>query len=162
MATGMPEPHQPFLQPTLLPRPAQPCEGFACPAADDVPRWLCIPCSSIYCDVCWERQGPHKPGKLALDRIHEKIDKDVYDRLKEVFDPQPHDVSPIERASTLWLGAKDASRLDQCCHESVRYDELLAETSEVDVAECFPLLVSFLGQTGILSDQICYRYPLTQ
>lgn len=152
MATGMPEwPRQGYRSPLI-------CEGISCPATPDVPHWLCIPCSSTYCDVCWDRQGPHKPGKIALDpRLHEKTNKGVFDRLQAVFDPPASHELLEDRAATLWLGVKPSPSVDQSiyesCFETRRFSELQTQTSDPQIPGRARFLVSFLGQAGI--------YPIT-
>lgn len=147
MATGMPE------RPRLDGRSLLLCEGISCPATSDVPRWLCIPCSSTYCDICWDRQGPHKPGKIALDpRRHEKTDKGIYDRLQIVLDPHASKTSPEDRAATLWFGMRLSQHADQTFHDSCfetrRFSELKTQISNIQIPGRAPFLVSFLGQAG--------------
>ncbi|KAL8792167.1 MAG: hypothetical protein Q9195_005263 [Heterodermia aff. obscurata] len=64
------------------------CEGFDCPSTDEAPKSLCLSCRSTACDFGWDQQGPHRPGKVGLDGLpHEKTGKQVYDRLKVIFEP---------------------------------------------------------------------------
>lgn len=147
MATGLPE------RPRQSGRPLLVCEGILCPATPGVPRWLCIPCSSTYCDICWDRQGPHKPGKISLDpRLHEKTNKGVYDRLRIVLDSPGSSKSSDNRAATLWFGMKPPQQADQFVHESCfetrRFNELRGQTSNTENPERARFLVSFLGQAG--------------
>lgn len=125
----------------------QPCEGFSCPAGDNVPRWLCVPCSSTYCDICWERQGPHRPGKVSLDsRLHEKTNGDVYHRFKGVFDSTLIQALPD---TALWLAAKSGTQLDQCCQQTSRYSETITLASNGrPLRECTLSFISFVGQAG--------------
>ena len=73
----------------LRPTPApSDCEGYECKSNSGAAKSLCLSCGSTYCDACWDRQGPHRPGKVGIDGLpHEKTDKQIYDRLRVIFEP---------------------------------------------------------------------------
>lgn len=140
----------------LLPmtaRPPAPCEGAECTAKAETARWLCVICDCTYCDLCWDKQGPHRQGKLGHDGLpHEKTSEDLHLRLKSIFEP-PEKHSELlklhlEDEDTLWFGVdKDANGK---CHftETGRYSTLMTMTKQPTATERYPLLVSFVGQTG--------------
>jgi hypothetical protein len=129
------------------------CEGYDCKSGDEAIRWLCLNCDSTYCDVCWERQGPHRPGKVGFDRLpHEKTNKQIYDRLKVIFEP-PEDAEElsqlhIEDEDTTWFGVEKDSSGKPIFHDYGRYPGLMAETKQPNAGVRYPQLISFVGQTG--------------
>ncbi|KAL9624998.1 MAG: hypothetical protein Q9160_000727 [Pyrenula sp. 1 TL-2023] len=130
------------------------CEGYECIAGDDVPRFLCLSCGSTYCDVCWERQGPHRPGKVGLvDHLpHEKTERNIYERLVPILEPSDNANEltqlHIEDQDTTWFGVqKDENGLPDLLDHG-RYAALMAETKQPSTGPRYPQLVSFVGQTG--------------
>lgn len=130
------------------------CEGYDCPAGKEVPRFLCLSCGSTYCDVCWERQGPHRPGKVGLvDHLpHEKTERDIYERLVPILEPSD-DVSElmrlhVEDQDTTWFGVEKDETGEPNFLDHGRYNALMAETKQPNTGPRYPQLVSFVGQTG--------------
>ena len=91
------------------------CEGYGCTSASSILKSLCLNCSSIYCEPCWDKQGPHQPGKAGPDGLpHERTDKEIYERLKRILDP-PENVVELSRLhqedeSTTWFGIEKKSQ----------------------------------------------------
>lgn len=132
------------------------CEGFDCPNDVDVSKSLCLSCDSTYCDICWERQGPHQPGKTGVDGLpHEKTDKNIYERLKAILDP-PEDVAELSRLHqadeiTTWFGIEKDQSGKPIFQDYGRYATLMADTRQPNASIRYPQLVSFVGQTGTMN-----------
>jgi hypothetical protein len=137
------------------------CEGFDCTIDVEVTRSLCLSCGSTYCETCWERQGPHQPGKVGVDGLpHEKTDKNIYERLKAILDP-PEDVLELSRLhredeSTTWFGIEKDHSGQPIFQDYGRYAALMADTKQPNANMRYPQLVSFVGQTGMRS----FLYPV--
>lgn len=132
------------------------CEAAGCASLPDTPLWLCINCSSLYCDLCWDTQGPHKRGKVGEDgRPHERTEKEVYARLRPIFHP-PENESALQKLhqddeEALWFGVETEE--NKCVlTDSGRYAALMAATKQPTGSDRYPLLISFIGQTGMCSE----------
>ena len=131
------------------------CEDDTCATPITAPTFLCASCGSTYCDACWDRQGPHKPGKVGLDGLrHEKVQKGIYDRLKAILDP-PEDQEELHRLhmedeNTAWFGVEKDSNGKPFFQDYGRYAGMMAETKPPNSGLRYPQLVSFVGQTGNL------------
>ena len=135
------------------------CEGFDCQSDKEAPRSLCLSCGSTYCDVCWDRQGPHKPGKVGQDGLpHEKTDKEIYDRLKVIFEPPEgrEELSRLHIADedTTWFAVEKDTSGQPIFQDYGRYSVILSETKQPNSGIRYPQLVSFVGQTGESSFQV--------
>jgi hypothetical protein len=136
-----------------IPPDAVKCEGFGCTSDVQVYSSLCLSCGSTYCEICWERQGPHQPGKVGLDGLpHEKTDMDTYARLKAILDP-PEDISVLSRLhqedeTTTWFGIEKDQNNHPIFQDYGRYAALMADTKQPNAGVRYPQLVSFIGQTG--------------
>jgi hypothetical protein len=70
--------------------------------------WNCSYCDMNFCDTCWARQGPHKPGKTGPDGLpHEKGDPNIVKRLKNILSP-PTDIGEqqqlhVDDEDTTWV-----------------------------------------------------------
>ena len=143
---------------SMLGRPTHPtiileCEGNECKSGLDVARSLCLSCGSIYCEFCWEKQGPHRPGKVGQDGLpHEKTDKQIYERLKAILEPpeDPEELSRlhVEDGDTAWFGVEKDATGQPIFYDYGRYAALMAETKQPNANVRYPQLVSFVGQTG--------------
>ena len=138
------------------PRPATApaeCEGHECQSDLNSDRSLCLSCGSTYCNICWDRQGPHRPGKVGLDGLpHEKTDQQVYDRLKSILEP-PENKEELSRLhmedeDTTWFAIEKDVSGQPMFHDYGRYAALMAETKQPNCGLRYPQLVSFVGQTG--------------
>lgn len=129
------------------------CEGFDCKSGREASRSLCLSCDSTYCEVCWDRQGPHKKGKVGVDGLpHEKTDKQIYHRLKVILEP-PEDKYQLNRLhiedeDTTWFAVEKDPSGQPMFHDYGRYPALMAETKQPNSGVRYPQLVSFVGQTG--------------
>ena len=130
-----------------------PCEGHRCASAASVPTSLCLNCSSTYCESCWDKQGPHQPGKAGPDGLpHEKTDKGIYERLKRILDP-PESVFELsllhqEDESTCWFGIEKDPNETPIFHDHGRFASVMADTKQPNTGMRYPQLVSFVGETG--------------
>ena len=115
--------------------------------------FFCVNCISVYCEACWERQGPHQRGKVGIDGLeHEKTDKGVFERLKLILDP-PDDAYELSRLhredeSTTWFGIEKNQSRQPIFQDYGRYAALMADTKQPNASPRYPQLVSFVGQTG--------------
>ncbi|KAI8626808.1 hypothetical protein F5Y19DRAFT_466119 [Xylariaceae sp. FL1651] len=117
-----------------------------------VRTWKCVQCDDFFCDECWPKERPHRPGKVGIDgRPHEKVDEEVISRLKLTF-TQPTKEEQERRhefdINTTWFGvAKEANQ--PFLHHSNRLVDIMQEhPTPYHPADRFPHLVSFVGQTG--------------
>ena len=131
------------------------CEGFSCSSGVEVSRLLCLSCGpSVYCESCWEKQGPHQAGKVGQDGLpHERTDRSIYERLKVILDP-PEDASELSRLhqedeSTTWFGIEKDQHGQPIFQDHGRYAALMADTKQPNSGLRYPQLVSFVGQTGM-------------
>ena len=114
---------------------------------------MCLNCNCTYCDVCWDKQGPHRPGKVGIDGLpHEKTEKPIYDRLIAIFEP-PEDTEELSRLhledeDTTWFGIEKDAGGQPIFQDYGRYPALMAETKQPNGGVRYPQLVSFVGQTG--------------
>ncbi|EKJ74391.1 hypothetical protein FPSE_05462 [Fusarium pseudograminearum CS3096] len=113
--------------------------------------WKCVQCDDFFCNDCWPKERPHRPGKVGIDgREHEKVDEDIVYRLQQIFG-QPTAEEQHRRhtndINTTWFGV--TKEYDQpYLHYSNRLVDILRESQVGAFAERFPQLVSFVGQTG--------------
>lgn len=118
-----------------------------------MPRFICLNRSSIYCEICWDKQGPHRPGKSGPDGLpREKTDKDIYERLKSILDPC-ESVSELcrlhqEDESTTWFGIEKDADGPPFLEDYGRFAALMADTKQPNAGMRYPQLVSFVGETG--------------
>ncbi len=134
------------------PAPSE-CEGYECKSNSEAAKSLCLSCGSTYCHACWDRQGPHRPGKVGIDGLpHEKTDKQIYDRLKVIFEPPEgkEELSRlhIEDEDTTWFAVEKDTSGQPIFQDYGRYSVLMTETKQPNAGVRYPQLVSFVGQTG--------------
>jgi hypothetical protein len=142
---------------TLLPHTppgAQLCDG-GCQQITRV--YLCVQCDGAFCNECWARQFPHKPGKIGADGLpHEKTDLEVVERLRDTLDrpdrtPEEQQKLHKNDEDTTWFGiARDEANMP-IFQDYGRYAAILAEPQEIRRRSRYPQLVSFIGQTGMVA-----------
>ena len=90
------------------PEKGRKCEDERCTSPSSNVHY-CVDCDSSYCEGCWGKQAPHKPGKVGRDGIeHERTIYELYEVYKAILFPpssqdrlrQLHD----EDISSLWFG----------------------------------------------------------
>ncbi|RGP77832.1 hypothetical protein FLONG3_4008 [Fusarium longipes] len=127
--------------------PPMPC----CVCNGPYKAWKCVQCDDFFCNDCWPKERPHRPGKVGIDgREHEKVDEDIVHRLQQIFG-QPTAEEQHRRhtndINTTWFGV--TKEHDQpYLHYSNRLVDILRESQMGAFTERFPQLVSFVGQTG--------------
>jgi len=129
----------------------EPCEECC---KNETPNYFCIDCGSTFCEDCWPAVRAHAPGKVNRDGIpHEKSNKIMVERLKEIFTPssdpewrrQLHETD----AGTTWFGVtRNLVTGSATLHDYGRYSTIMRDSSTGDYSERWPQLVSFVGQTG--------------
>ncbi|KAF4967420.1 hypothetical protein FSARC_5033 [Fusarium sarcochroum] len=113
--------------------------------------WNCVYCDDSFCDECWLKERPHRPGKVGIDgRPHEKVDEEVVRRLKKIFnEPTVEEQYGRHRndIDTTWFGAyKEKGQL--FLNSTNRLADILCESQKGAPTDRFPQLVSFVGQAG--------------
>jgi hypothetical protein len=131
-------------------RKREPCEDCGTTTS---PTSFCVDCGSNYCDDCWMKAPPHKLGKVNRDGLpHEKINKEVATRLKEIFTPtsDPNTQRQLHQADrdTTWFGVCRGSSGRPELQDHGRYSRLVRDSWTRKYRERWPQLVSFVGQTG--------------
>jgi hypothetical protein len=113
----------------------------------------CVDCDSSYCNNCWKEAKPHKRGKVNRDGMpHEKINKQVKERLEKIFtptsDPNTQRRLHQEDRETTWFGVCRGVMGHPELQDHGRYTRLIRESWTSQHLERWPQLVSFVGQTG--------------
>jgi hypothetical protein len=112
----------------------QPCDG-GCLGIKRVFQY--VQCDGAFCDECWAKQFPHRPGKIGADGLpHEKTDPEVVGRLRDTLDIQ--DRTPEEQQKlhkndedTTWFGiARDEADMP-VFQDYGRYAAILAEPQHI-------------------------------
>ncbi|KAI0868821.1 hypothetical protein GGS24DRAFT_494248 [Hypoxylon argillaceum] len=122
-------------------------------ASMDIAEPLEWDCTCCYCDECWPKPAPHRPGKRVAAK-HEKVDLALYIRLRDTFNPPSdgkiQDKLHRDDEETTWFAVKrDSSSKPEILYDSGRYASLVANGSTAGSHLVrFPALVSFIGQTG--------------
>jgi hypothetical protein len=131
---------------------AQVCDG-GCLRVTRV--YQCVQCDGAFCNECWDKQFPHRPGKVGADGLpHEKTDMEVVERLRETLDTQdrtPEEQQKLhkEDEDTTWFGiARDDANMP-IFQDYGRFAAILAEPQIIRRKNRYPQLVSFIGQTGM-------------
>ncbi|KAH8665171.1 hypothetical protein BGZ60DRAFT_379045 [Tricladium varicosporioides] len=114
----------------------------------------CVQCDGAFCDECWAKQFPHRPGKLGADGLpHEKTDPEVVERLRDTLDnpdrtPEEQEKLHKNDEDTTWFGiGRDEANMP-IFQDYGRYAAILAEPQDINRRNRYPQLVSFIGQTG--------------
>ncbi|PSN59126.1 hypothetical protein BS50DRAFT_594903 [Corynespora cassiicola Philippines] len=129
--------------------PQKACEDCE---SDGMPIWNCSNCGMNFCDACWTKQAPHKPGRKGPDGLpHEKADPAIVKRLKNIFTPPVDHAGQqtlhMEDEDTTWFGTarEDGKPVLQ---DYGRYPAIMADSNTGDFNYRYPQLVSFIGKTG--------------
>ena len=143
------------------------CEGSTCTSATSTPKSLCLNCSSTYCEECWDKQGPHQPGKLGPDGLaHERTDVEIYERLRRILHP-PDNIFELSRLhqedeSTTWFGMEKDSNGVPVFQDHGRFAAIMADTKQPNSGVRYPQLVSFVGETGEHCLSLCVQWSRAQ
>lgn len=135
--------------------------GDTCDACDQIMYGLsyCSSCACTFCDRCWDRQAPHKPGRVGSNGFpHEKTDKGLVMKIQAALDPgytaeirQQLHWGDMDSA---WLGVSRGTDGKPVLEDYGRYAALIASIAEsagqppTPPTELFPGLATFIGQTG--------------
>jgi hypothetical protein len=117
------------------------------------PIWNCSYCDTDFCDSCWGKQGPHRPGKKGPDGLpHEKANPDVVRRLKDILTPptshSEQQLLHIADEDTTWFGLTKDKDNQSMFEDYGRYSTIMADSNNGEHRSRYPQLVSFIGQTG--------------
>jgi energy-coupling factor transporter ATP-binding protein EcfA2 len=115
--------------------------------------WNCANCGMNFCEVCWDRQAPHKPGRKGPDGLpHEKADPAIVERLKSILTPPKEQTEQqmlhVEDEDTTWFGMARNHLNQPIFQDYGRYPAMMADCNSGEYSLRFPQLVSFIGQTG--------------
>ena len=130
------------------------CEEDSCSRDPRVPVWFCTDCDCTYCDSCWAKQVPHRPGKVGLSGFaHQKINHKTYERLKRASEG-PKDRSEAARlhykdAHTTWFGVRIDADGKAVYQDHGRFSALMTGIKQVANEDKYPRIVSFIGATGM-------------
>jgi len=113
---------------------------------------FCSTCKDYYCEACWPLQPLHRPGRTTAS-THDKVERDLYLRLWNTFNPDPRrqDALHRENEETIWFAVRreaNAANQQKILLDSGRYASLVANGSEGRHLVRYPSVVSFVGQTG--------------
>lgn len=130
-------------------------QSKTCEACEEsfVRTWNCSYCDMNFCDLCWGRQGPHKPGRTGPDGLpHEKGDPNIVKRLKNILtpptDPGEQQSLHIDDEDTTWFGIGRNNNDNPIFQDYGRYATIMADSNTGVHKLRYPQLVSFIGQTG--------------
>lgn len=120
---------------------------------DKPPIWNCSYCDMNFCDQCWGKQGPHKPGRTGPDGLpHEKANPAIVKRLKDILTPpkehSEQQLLHVEDEDTTWFGLARDNQNRPLFQDYGRYSAIMADSNSGDYKFRYPQLVSFIGQTG--------------
>lgn len=126
------------------------CENCECIG---IPTWHCSYCGMTFCDPCWVKQAPHKPGRTGPDGLpHEKADLRIVKRLKDILTPsadtQEQQSLHLEDKDTTWFGIARDSNKQPIFQDYGRYATIIANSTTGEFKVRYPQLISFIGQTG--------------
>ena len=128
------------------------CEGLECKSINSE-VFRCVSCDSMYCQLCWGNQGPHRPGKIDSKGLpHEQTVERIYQLLRPIYHPAEEEKEirqlHIEDQQTAWFGVEKNKSGNPLFQDHGRYAALMSETKQPSATTRFPQLVSFVGQTG--------------
>ncbi|KAF2462499.1 uncharacterized protein BDR25DRAFT_397579 [Lindgomyces ingoldianus] len=141
------------LQPTALSPPEEPSRICECCDTAEGCIWNCSYCDMNFCDLCWGRQGPHKPGRTGPDGLpHEKADPNIVKRLKNILTP-PTDTFEqqslhLDDEDTTWFGIARDNNNQSVFQDYGRYATIMIDSTTGAHKLRYPQLISFIGQTG--------------
>jgi hypothetical protein len=132
-------------------------------------------CDGNFCVECWERNFAHKKGRRAPGAVpHERSDHVVAKKIKSALESKPTEAEQEQLhkkdEDTGWFGILREEGELPLFQDYGRYASLMASTTTRSVWNSplqshpgaaqrdtrFPSLVSFVGQTGIVSSKSYY------
>ncbi|KAI5805973.1 hypothetical protein EDC01DRAFT_609926 [Geopyxis carbonaria] len=129
-------------------------------ATCDVPNstlhlYWCSVCELLFCDLCWDKETPHRKGiQSGIRRArkpHEKTKWALADLILNILEPTLDEEvirQQIEaNADTKWFCVDEEITGEACFHDLGRFSQL-SGNSDMSPADQFPCLVSFFGETG--------------
>ncbi len=124
-----------------------------CCEESKTPIWNCSYCGMDFCNECWGKQAPHKPGRTGPDGLpHEKANPSIVKRLKDILTPPPErseqQALHIEDEDTTWFGLARDAQNRPIFRDYGRYSTIMADSNTGEFKSRYPQLVSFIGQTG--------------
>lgn len=118
--------------------------------------FYCYPCKTTYCDICWDRQRPHKQARPQPSGgiPHEKTDPAVAKKIEETLEADRNDEQQallhVADEDTSWFGAGKDDQDTPIFQDYGRFANLMAERTARNRPRKprYPGLVSFVGETG--------------
>lgn len=134
----------------------KPCEGNLCHGKGH-PTFFCLNCDSHFCDICWVLERAHRPEKRGPDGLaHEKTNSLVVERYQNILEPPSDSIhqQALHRRDedTTWFGIGRNADGAATFEDYERYATLMNDSSSFDHPERYPQLVSFIGQTGMITE----------
>jgi hypothetical protein len=114
----------------------------------------CSACSSSFCDECWPKQIPYKPGKKTLDgRSHEKENKTMIERMHAILQPSHNPETlrllHLEDQDNRWFSVVRLSAVGKSqFYDFSRYGKLMADSRPLSRATRYLKLISFVRDTN--------------
>lgn len=138
--------------PNFPPSPRKPCEADSCDGKGQ-PTFFCPQCDCNFCEDCWYKERPHRPGKVGADGLkHEQTDLLVVDTYRSILEPSSdrRDQEALHRSDegTTWFGVGQDKNGASRFNDYNRFTTLMAESLSAECPVRYPRLVSFIGQTG--------------
>lgn len=116
--------------------------------------WCCEKCECNSCDPCWPGQAAHRGSRGGS---HVKTNPLLIARYKNILESTPDRAQQAQLhqddEETKWFGIIKQSDGTVTFEDYKRYTTLMSEGSNEnnDHTPRYPRLVSFIGQTGLLS-----------
>ncbi|KAI0888475.1 uncharacterized protein GGS22DRAFT_198203 [Annulohypoxylon maeteangense] len=130
---------------------SSPCQTCSTSSAK---TFTCIQCNSLaFCDACWPKWVLHTPGAIGWGgKPHEKADPVVIKRLREILEPvrteAEHEAELIRDRETTWFGFSRDTSGHPIFQDWGRFAAIMNESHSSRIADRYPQLVSFIGETG--------------
>ncbi|KAI1446087.1 hypothetical protein F5Y02DRAFT_426089 [Annulohypoxylon stygium] len=135
-------------RPIPSPPPCQTC------GISSVKTFTCVQCNSLaFCELCWPKWVLHVPGSVGLGgKPHEKADPVVIGRLRQILEPvrteAEHEAELVRDRETTWFGFGRDSSGHPIFQDYGRFAAIMSESHSSGIADRYPQLVSFIGETG--------------
>ncbi|KAF8248857.1 FabD/lysophospholipase-like protein [Wilcoxina mikolae CBS 423.85] len=112
----------------------------------------CSVCESVLCEACWGSQAPHNPNNRMVRKKHEKTKLALAEMINAILLPDTdihvHEKRHIDNIATKWFGVMDDSTTGKSRFHDFQRFTRLANGSDMDPANQYPCLTTFVGETG--------------
>jgi hypothetical protein len=112
----------------------------------------CSVCESVLCEACWGTQAPHNPNNRTVRKKHEKTKLGLAEIINAILMPDDdrdaHEKLHIANLMTKWFGVMDDGATGKPRFHDFERFRRLANGSNMDPADQYPCLTTFVGETG--------------